>query len=187
MRRSTWRVLAFAALLGVAALPASAQVVIGGGSSAPSVEVDWSVLDNLGRQPNLADMLKADVPGAENRPAAVQPTAKAQGVHYQPYKPGATPYAKTAKPGKAAAHPAKVTKAPKPTKPVKPAKPAKAAAPAPKKAPVLPASDVVRPSPPPPRRSRPRKRRSSRPSRPSVRRFPCPNCPSPPRRKPRPR
>lgn len=94
MKQSTWRALAFGALLGAIALPASAQVVIGG-SNAPSVEVNWSVLDNLGRQPTLADMLKQDLPGAQA--AAAAPSAKSKGVQYRPYKPGAKPYAKPAK------------------------------------------------------------------------------------------
>lgn len=95
MKRSSWRVLAFGALLGAVALPASAQVVIGG-SGTPNVEVNWSVLDGLGRQPTLADMLKADVPASESRAALNQPKSKA--VEYRPYKAGAQPYAK---PGKA--------------------------------------------------------------------------------------
>lgn len=92
MTRSSWRVLAFGALLASVALPASAQVVVGG-SSAPNVEVNWSVLDNLGRQPNLADMLKTEpLPGEAQ---AAQPRNRApQGVQYRPYKPGAQPYAK---------------------------------------------------------------------------------------------
>lgn len=98
MTRSSWRVLAFGALLASVALPASAQVVIGGGS-APNVEVNWSVLDNLGRQPNLADMLKDPQSGDSQ---LVQPRGRAaqvqgQGVQYRPYKAGAQPYAKTAK------------------------------------------------------------------------------------------
>lgn len=115
MKRSTWRVLAFSALLGVGALPASAQVVIGG-SGSPNVEVNWSVLDRLGRQPTLADMLKSDVPVSDSRAALNQPKSKA--VEYRPYKAGAQPYAK---PGKAS-------------------KPVKAAAAKPKKSSVVPAS-----------------------------------------------
>ncbi|MGE5475114.1 MAG: OmpA family protein [Bacteroidales bacterium] len=98
MMRSTWRILAFGALFSAVSLPASAQVVIGSGN-APSVEVNWSVLDNLGRQPTLADMLKGEVPANETR-AASQP--KAKGVQYRPFKAGAKPYAK---PAKAAAAP----------------------------------------------------------------------------------
>lgn len=115
MRRSTWRILAFGALLGAVALPASAQVVIGG-SGTPNVEVNWSVLDGLGRQPTLADMLKSDVPASESRAALNQPKSKA--VEYRPYKAGAQPYAK----------------------PSKAAKPVKAAAAKPKKSSVVPAS-----------------------------------------------
>lgn len=94
MKQSTWRILAFGALLGAVALPASAQVVIGG-SGTPSVEVNWSVLDNLGRQPTLADMLKSEPPTAVDSRAAA--SAKAKGVQYKPYKAGAKPYAKPAK------------------------------------------------------------------------------------------
>jgi outer membrane protein OmpA-like peptidoglycan-associated protein len=86
MKRSSWRILAVGALCALAA-PASAQVVIGG-SGSPSVEVNWSVLDSLGRQPTLADMLKQDVPASEARAALKEP----KGVKYKPYKAGAQPY-----------------------------------------------------------------------------------------------
>jgi hypothetical protein len=134
MKRATWQVLALGALLGAVALPASAQVVIGG-SGAPNVEVNWSVLDSLGRQPTLADMLKNEPMPAQPRAAApVQPkgkaTANAGGVQFRPYQPG----------GAAAA---------------KPVKPAKAQAPKPKKSSVVPAaagastrSAATRPWPP---------------------------------------
>ncbi|MGE5515903.1 MAG: OmpA family protein [Bacteroidota bacterium] len=104
MKRSTWRILAISALMGAVALPASAQVVIGG-SGTPSVEVNWSVLDKLGRQPTLADMLKTGVPGAENRAEVSQPQSK--GVQYRPYKAGAKPYTKPAKATHAAPKPKK--------------------------------------------------------------------------------
>ncbi|MBX9634213.1 MAG: lysophospholipase, partial [Magnetospirillum sp.] len=68
------------------ALPASAQLVIGG-SGQPNVEVNWSVIDGLGRQPTLADMLKKDVPVSQTRAAMNQPAAK--GVEFRPYKAGA--------------------------------------------------------------------------------------------------
>lgn len=118
MTRSSWRVLAFGALLASVALPASAQVVVGG-SSAPNVEVNWSVLDNLGRQPNLADMLKTEPLPGETQ--AAQPRNRApQGVQYRPYKPGAQPYAKGGKP---AAKPAKAAqKAPAQKAPAQKAK-----------------------------------------------------------------
>ena len=83
-----WRVLAVGALSAVA-LPASAQVVIGG-SGAPSVEVNWSVLDSLGRQPTLPDLLKQDMTGTDPRPIPSQ--SKSKGVQYKPYKAGAQPY-----------------------------------------------------------------------------------------------
>lgn len=104
MKRSTWRILAFGALLGAVALPASAQVVIGG-SGTPSVVVNWSVLDSLGRQPTLPDMLKSSVPGAESRVDLSQ--SKSKGVQYRPYKAGAKPYAKAAKASHAAPKPKK--------------------------------------------------------------------------------
>lgn len=115
MKRSTWRVLAFGALMGAVTLPASAQVVIGG-SGTPNVEVNWSVLDGLGRQPTLPDLLRSEAPTSEARAALGQPRSK--GVEYRPYKAGATPYAK----------------------PSKPTKPAKAVASKPKKSSVVPAS-----------------------------------------------
>lgn len=119
MKQSTWRILAFGALLSATALPASAQVVIGG-SGTPSVEVNWSVLDRLGREPTLADMLRADLPGAETRPLNQPKSAK--GVHYRPYKAGAAPYGKAGKGSQV----------------VKPAKTAKLAEPKAKKSPVVP-------------------------------------------------
>lgn len=156
MKQSMWRVMAFAALMGAMALPASAEVVIGG-SNAPSVEVNWSVLDGLGRQPTLADMLKSDVPGAEARAPQAPAHAGAPGVQYRPYKPGANPYGKTAKsahaakPGKAAkpakATPAKAKKgAVTPAPEVKAAR-AVAAPPAPPKAALTPVADTPKPTP----------------------------------------
>lgn len=88
MVRATWRVLAFGALMAAVALPASAQVVIGG-SGQPNVEVNWAVLDSLGRQPTLADMLKGEVPGAQARAALNPPAAANKGVQYRPYKASA--------------------------------------------------------------------------------------------------
>ncbi|MBC7950246.1 MAG: OmpA family protein [Rhodospirillaceae bacterium] len=87
MVRATWRVLAFGALMAAVALPASAQVVIGG-SGSPNVEINWAVLDSLGRQPTLADMLKNEVPGNQAR-AALNPPAATKGVQFRPYKAGA--------------------------------------------------------------------------------------------------
>lgn len=129
MKRSSWRVLAYGAVLAAVTLPASAQVVIGG-SNAPSVEVNWSVLDNLGRQPTLADMLKAEPPVSAPAVAA-QPSAS-KGVQYRPYVSGAKPYAKTSKPAKAA----KAAKA----------KPAKKSAVVPASAKVEPMADLVQSS-----------------------------------------
>ncbi|MBC7908202.1 MAG: OmpA family protein [Rhodospirillaceae bacterium] len=86
MVRATWRVLAFGALMAAVALPASAQVVIGG-SGSPNVEVNWAVLESLGRQPTLADMLKGEAPTSQARAALNQPAPKA--VQFRPYKAGA--------------------------------------------------------------------------------------------------
>ncbi|MBR9973481.1 OmpA family protein [Magnetospirillum sp. J10] len=94
---------------------ASAQVIIGGSGEA-DVVVNWSVLDNLGRQPSLADMIKGELPNHSpaplhspvNRSAA---TASApQGIVYKPYKPATKTVAK------APAKPVKTVAAPKPAK-----------------------------------------------------------------------
>ncbi|MCA1908839.1 MAG: OmpA family protein [Magnetospirillum sp.] len=99
MAKATWRIVALSALLGAVAplasvMPAQAQVVIGG-SGQPDVVVNWGVLDSLGRQPSLADMLKDDMRGhdgaASLTPPGVkrsQPSAAPQGLTYKPYKPG---------------------------------------------------------------------------------------------------
>lgn len=99
MAKATWRIVALSALLGAVAplasvMPARAQVVIGG-SGQPDVVVNWGVLDSLGRQPSLADMLKDDMRGQDGAgiltPPGVkraQPTAAPQGLTYKPYKPG---------------------------------------------------------------------------------------------------
>lgn len=99
MAKATWRIVALSALLGAVAplasvIPAQAQVVIGG-SSQPDVVVNWGVLDSLGRQPSLADMLKDDMRGHDGAgvltPPGVtraQPAAGPQGLTYKPYKPG---------------------------------------------------------------------------------------------------
>ena len=113
MMRATWRILALGALMSAAALPASAQVVIGG-SGQPNVEVNWAVLESLGRQPTLADMLKNDAPASDPRAALSQPAKKA--VQFRPYK------AESVKSGKAkAVKPAKAAAAPKPKSPITPA------------------------------------------------------------------
>lgn len=107
----TWRVLAFGTLMGAMALPASAQVVIGG-SGRPSVEVNWAVLDSLGREPTLADLLKGEPPPAlQNAPmAAGKAKSGPQGVQFKPYKPAKTDVvkakAKVSTPKKTAATPA---------------------------------------------------------------------------------
>lgn len=84
MVKPTWRILAFSALMAAVALPASAQVVIGG-SGQPSVEVNWAVLDSLGRQPTLADMLKDDMPVKQSVVASKLP-GQQQAVTYRPYQ-----------------------------------------------------------------------------------------------------
>jgi outer membrane protein OmpA-like peptidoglycan-associated protein len=63
MAKATWRIFALSALMGGLAPMASAQYVVGGDGRS-SVEVNWSVLENLGQDPNLAAMLRT-----ENRPA----------------------------------------------------------------------------------------------------------------------
>ena len=80
-----------AAVFCTLALPASAQVIIGG-SEAPSVEVNWGVLDSLGPLPTLPDMLR-DAPQTHSsvRSAAVAPIPEARpespGAVYKPYAP----------------------------------------------------------------------------------------------------
>lgn len=161
MAVATWRLLAFGAFLCSASSPVLAQVVIGG-SSQPSVVVDWGVLDTLGRQPTLPDMLQgrippADVPVATMRPRANAATSTgAPAVQFQPYKP---PRAKTvakAKPshpkGAVVAASAKVADAVAPAKPaaqVAKTETAKAEAPA-VEAPVLPGPKVSLPEAPKP-------------------------------------
>ncbi|OJX79455.1 MAG: hypothetical protein BGO92_13355 [Magnetospirillum sp. 64-120] len=95
-------------------VPAQAQVVIGG-SGQPDVVVNWSVLDGLGRQPSLADMLKNDLHGRDGSgqltPPGVkraQPSAGPQGLAFKPYKPGKAAAAKPPKAQAAKAAPAKV-------------------------------------------------------------------------------
>lgn len=155
MAKPTWRILALSALLGGVAhlslaVPAQAQMVIGG-SGQPDVVVNWSVLDSLGQQPSLADMLKDDLPGRQDSglvpPGArkAKPSAGPQGLTYKPYKPGKAAAAKPA-----AAKPAKVAAAPKPAAP-KPvaAKPAAVAAAAPAPGPQISLPEVkpVAPAP----------------------------------------
>ncbi|KAF0222243.1 MAG: hypothetical protein FD176_2840, partial [Rhodospirillaceae bacterium] len=128
MAKATWRVLALGALLGavapVALIPAaSAQVIIGGASEA-EVVVNWSVLDGLGQQPSLADMIKDELPG--RRPQAMAPGASRragppQGAVYKPFAPNASAPARVAdtakpvlRPVQAAAAPAVTTDAPGP-------------------------------------------------------------------------
>ncbi|MGE5546255.1 MAG: OmpA family protein [Solirubrobacterales bacterium] len=85
MVKATWRGAALAALMASVALPAAAQMVIGG-ESRPSVEVNYSVLDRLGPEPTLADRLKGQMPrsGAQVAPAG---RAAASGLAFHPYKP----------------------------------------------------------------------------------------------------
>jgi len=123
MAKATWRIVALSALLGAVAplasvVPAQAQVVIGG-SGQPDVVVNWTVLDSLGRQPSLADMLKDDLHGRDGSsqltPPGVkraQPSAGPQGLAFKPYKPGKAKAAAAAKPAKA--KPTKVAAKPQP-------------------------------------------------------------------------
>lgn len=142
MAKATWQVLALTALLGAVAPVASAQVIIGG-SGESDVVVNWSVLDSLGRQPSLADMIKGELPNHSPvpfQPSVNKPTRAAagpQGVVYKPYKPATKAAAKsTAKPVKTvvASKPvaAKVaeSKPVAPTPQIKPAATAKPAVPA---------------------------------------------------------
>ena len=88
MAQATWRVLALSALACVVASAASAQVVIGG-SGQPDVVVNWSVLDRLGPQPNVADLLRKDLPTRTATAPAIAPGAKApQALVYKPFQSG---------------------------------------------------------------------------------------------------
>jgi outer membrane protein OmpA-like peptidoglycan-associated protein len=76
-------ILALGALAGLAASPVTAQVVVGGTSS-PSVEVNWGVLDRLGPEPTTAGVLQRQSPAtAQMRPQS----SGSQGVAFTPYKP----------------------------------------------------------------------------------------------------
>lgn len=94
MAKATWRFLALGALLGAAApvalIPvASAQVIIGGAAES-DVVVNWSVLDGLGQQPSLADMIKDELPGRKPQaapPRATRQAAPPQGAVYKPFNP----------------------------------------------------------------------------------------------------
>lgn len=90
MNRAAAVVVALGALIGA---QASAQVVVGG-SGVPNVEVNWSVLDRLGPQPNLPGMLipesrvgsqaqRLSAGGAVKPPTA----ATAGNIQFKPYKP----------------------------------------------------------------------------------------------------
>jgi outer membrane protein OmpA-like peptidoglycan-associated protein len=87
MVKATWRILALSALMSAVALPVSAQMVIGG-SGQPSVEINWAVLDSLGRQPTLADMLMNDMPVKPMASSTKLPGAP-QGITYRPFMPEA--------------------------------------------------------------------------------------------------
>ncbi|AVM74448.1 OmpA family protein [Magnetospirillum gryphiswaldense] len=96
MAKATWRVLAFGALLGAAApvalIPAASAQVIIGGAGESDVVVNWSVLDELGQQPSLADMIKGELPGRKPQAAAPRAARQAgppQGAVYKPFKPNA--------------------------------------------------------------------------------------------------
>lgn len=129
MHRMAWRGVAVCALLsaqiGVGAASAQAQVVIGG-SAHPDVEVNTGVLERLGQQPSLPDMLLGNVPGPALQASPGQsPTTGKAPLTFHPYKPqgpsgsAASSQRKTAapKPAKATAHAssAKVVPASTPT------------------------------------------------------------------------
>lgn len=108
MAKATWRILALGALLGAAApvalIPAASAQVIIGGAAESDVVVNWSVLDGLGQQPSLADMIKDELPGRKPQAAPSRATRQAgppQGAVYKPFRPNAaapTRAADTAKP-----------------------------------------------------------------------------------------
>jgi outer membrane protein OmpA-like peptidoglycan-associated protein len=108
MAKATWRVLALGALLGAAApvalIPAASAQVIIGGAAESDVVVNWSVLDGLGQQPSLADMIKDELPGRKPQAAAPRATRQAgppQGAVYKPFMSNAAAPARaedTAKP-----------------------------------------------------------------------------------------
>jgi outer membrane protein OmpA-like peptidoglycan-associated protein len=93
MKRANSILSAAAALICAVALPATAQVLVGG-SAPPSVEVNWGVLERLGPPPTLADMVRTTPRPALTPPAAVRniavapvPTARPEigGIVYKPY------------------------------------------------------------------------------------------------------
>lgn len=105
MAKATWRVLALGALLGagasVALIPAASAQVIIGGTGESDVVVNWSVLDGLGQQPSLADMIKDELPGRKPQATAPRATRQGglpQGAVYRPFKPNAARTANAAKP-----------------------------------------------------------------------------------------
>ena len=141
MAKATWRIVALSALVGAVAplavaVPARAQRVIGG-SGQPDVVVNWSVLDSLGQQPSLADMIKDELPGRRDAAPLVVPGARppraaamAQGPVFKPYTPGKAKVAVAAKPAVVAeAEPVPIVPVAKPrvsepkAKPAAPTKP----------------------------------------------------------------
>jgi len=141
-------ILALGALVSVAASPAVAQMVIGGGER-PSVDVNWDVLDKLGPEPTLPGLLTrqpdkaAAAPGhgvvfkpygghAEAKPAAPKHVRPVKQAATAPTTEAPTTETGTAKPVKPAAETAAVPEIPgvPPAEKVaaspQPAKPAKA-------------------------------------------------------------
>ena len=103
-----------ALLIGLGSPMAHAQVIIGGDT--PSVEVNWAVLDQLGREPNLADLM---LPPADRPNMAVPGATKSadDGIVYQRYRSGtgaqpATPKVKRQPKPMPAATPVAVTSEP---------------------------------------------------------------------------
>ncbi|MGE5505779.1 MAG: OmpA family protein [Actinomycetota bacterium] len=131
------KALTLGALVAAAAVPATAQTVVGG--SKPEVEVNWGLLDRLGPEPSLPGMLLPQVrpPQAAATPPARQAAPSASGVSFKPYKP-APP--RPAHKAAAAPKPAVAKAAPSNPEPVQaasnpPPAPPQAAAPAPARAP----------------------------------------------------
>ncbi|MBI5164787.1 MAG: lysophospholipase [Magnetospirillum sp.] len=121
-------VLALGTLIG-AGLAAEAQVVVGGPREA-SVEVDLSVLDRLGPQPNLPGMVRGNTPLlaplVEQSNMAPMMGNTTDGVRFQPYRAEKGGH-KIASAGSNDADLNDLARAAQTAKPAKPAKPAKVA------------------------------------------------------------
>ena len=100
-------VSALAALLWAGAFPAAAQVVVGG-SEGPDVQVNWSVIDQLGPAPTLPSLLGGKLSPAVAAAASVPPGD----VVYRPFghKPAKPTHKVAAEHHERLAHPAKARK-----------------------------------------------------------------------------